>query len=284
MRRYRFRQAATGLAVAAAAAMTLATTPAAGAQPMPSTSRHPSTSSGAMPVGNLPGWRQTGAQNFTHSAALGQVAKVYGQDMAGYNGFHDTSGHGRYTPGDVLSVSGGSLNWKLHTVRGVHEVATPIPFGYRGQLYGRYSVRFRTTIAKGYKMAFLLWPTSNVWNDGEIDWPEGDFNTGYVRPASAIPGTYRPSTGTMTFDYAVMKQAPASTADGRWHVATTAWTPTAVRFYFDGKLLSKTTKAVPHKPMRLTLQVETAIGAPAPAGSVVGHVQVDWVTQYAYRP
>lgn len=139
----------------------------------PVTAPAPVTTPSAMPVGNLPGWTQTGAQDFTTPAALGQVGDVYGPDMRGYSGSPDTSKHGTYTPDSVLSVSNWNLDYHVHTAGGVPEVATPIPFGYAGQTYGRYSVRFRSDPLPGYKIAFLLWPTSDNWNEGEIDWPEG---------------------------------------------------------------------------------------------------------------
>ncbi|MBT2504289.1 hypothetical protein [Curtobacterium sp. ISL-83] len=51
-----------------------------------------------------------------------------------------------------------------------------------------------------------------------------------------------------------------------------------MRFYWDGKLLDSTTKAVPTMPFRVTLQAETAIGeGPTPLSSN-GHVDNDWIS------
>jgi hypothetical protein len=124
--------------------------------------------SDAMPVGNLAGWKQDGTQDFSTPAALGKVGSIYGTYVNGYNGFKDTTGHGMYDPNSVLSVSNGTLDMYLHTVNGTPRVAAPVPFGYTGQTYGRYAVRLKISPATGYKIAFLLWPSSDVWNQGEI--------------------------------------------------------------------------------------------------------------------
>jgi hypothetical protein len=42
----------------------------------------------------------------------------------------------------------------------------------RNQLYGRYEARFRADATDGYKLAWFLWPKSDVWpRDGEIELP-----------------------------------------------------------------------------------------------------------------
>ncbi|WP_349899063.1 cell wall-binding repeat-containing protein [Parafrigoribacterium soli] len=254
--------------------------------PPPSSSMPPSSSipaSSSMPVGNLPGWRQVGAQDFTATAATGQIGNVYGTAVRGYSGLLDTSKNGTYNPDSVLSVSNGILDFYLHTASGRPQVAAAVPFGYSGQTYGRYSIRFRSDSLPGYKIAFLLWPSSDNWNEGEIDWPEGDLN-GKMSPASAIKGSYT-STSGMAFD-AVSPRSWSATDSSNWHIATTEWTPGSVKWYWDGVLVSQTSNraGVPNTNFRWTLQAETQIGAPAPAPSVAGHLQVDWAVQYAYAP
>ena len=196
-----------------------------------------------------PGWTRTYVQNFDQSAALGHVGTVYGPDMAGYTGFGDTSGHGAYRPDKVLSVADGHLDWLLHTESGQHLVAAPTPMGYGGQTYGRYSVRFRSDQLPGYKIAFLLWPTSDDWNQGEIDWPEGAL-AGRMSPASARVGSLDPQSWTMTFD--PPQRVYSATDSSTWHIATTEWTPGLVRWFWDGVLVGRTTVAadVPSRPMR----------------------------------
>ena len=243
----------------------------------------PQPASTSMPVGNLPGWTQTDTQDFTTPAALGQVGAVYGADMRGYSGFQDTSKHGTYTPDSVLSVSNGVLDYYLHTADGAPRVAAPIPFGYAGKTYGRYSVRFRSDNLPGYKIAFLRWPKSDNWNEGEIDWPEG--NLAYsMQPHSAQKGSIY--AGGMHFD-PLTSPATSSTDASSWHVATTEWTPGIVKFYWDGVFVSQTTipAGVPTTAFRWTLQAETQTGSSTlPPATSAGHLQVDWAVQYAYTP
>lgn len=236
-----------------------------------------------MPVGDLPGWKQTGAQDFTTPARLGRVGEVYGPDMRGYHDLEDTSGEGRYTPDSVLSVKDGKLDYYLHTKGSTPRVASIVPFGYEGQTYGRYSIRFRSDSLPGYKIAFMLWPSSDDWLDGEIDWPEGELN-GKMYGVSAIKDS--PLKGPERFDPATRYYSKTDATD--WHVATTEWTPGKVKWFWDGEFVGKTTipEGVPTTNMRLTLQAETKDGADSssPRPETAGHLEVDWVVQYAYAP
>lgn len=236
-----------------------------------------------MPVGDLSGWKQTGAQDFAKSAARGRVGEIYGPEMRGYAGFADSSGRGVYTPDSVLSVADGKLDYFLHKDGGSARVASVIPFGYSGQEYGRYSVKFRYDSLPGYKIAFMLWPSSDKWVEGEIDWPEGDLD-GPMYGASAIRGSS--GNGPMKFD--PPDRDYSSDGPGDWHVATTEWTPGKVKWFWDGELSGQTTvqPGVPVTPMRWTLQAETSDHASRtlPDAGTAGHLEIDWVVQYAYEP
>jgi len=230
-----------------------------------------------MPVGDLPGWKQTFKEDFTKDAALGQVGAVYGQSIRGYDGFSDTSGHGTYAPDRVLSVKDGKLNYAVHSENGRHLVAAPTLNDYKGQTYGRYSIRFRADSMPGYKIAFLQWPSSDQWNEGEIDWPEGNLDDGMMRPALAVPGTYK--DGTMKF--VPDREMFAKTSAKDWHVATTEWTPSGMKWYWDGELVASSTEK-PSTNFRWTLQAETEINGRIPANDVKGNIEVDWATSYSY--
>ncbi|MDN4643034.1 glycoside hydrolase family 16 protein [Arthrobacter sp. PsM3] len=237
----------------------------------------------SMPVGDLPGWKQTGAQDFTTPARMGQVGEVYGPDMRGYHDLEDTSGEGRYTPDSVLSVKSGKLDYYLHSKNGTPRVASVVPFGYAGQTYGRYSIRFRSDKLPGYKIAFMLWPSSDDWIEGEIDWPEGEL-IGKMYGVSAI----KDSTlkGPARFDPSTRYYSRTDATD--WHVATTEWTPGKVKWFWDGELVGETSisEGVPNTNMRVTLQAETKDGADSfsPDTETSGHLEIDWVVQYAYAP
>lgn len=231
-----------------------------------------------MPTGDLPGWRQIFADDFRTPVKRGSFpGPKYRSRWSGYSGFHDTSGHGFYEPSKVLSVADGLLNFHLHSEDGVHLVAAPVPLfdgEWNGQIYGRYSVRFRADPLEGYKVAFLLWPSDNDWSEGEVDFPEGDLDgTFYGASRRARLGS------TVRFD-----GTGRLGAFDAWHVATIEWIPGRISWYLDGARVGSTTTNVPSTSMRWTLQAETAIGEKAPADSVAGVVQVDWVTAYRYVP
>ncbi|MBT2501655.1 glycoside hydrolase family 16 protein [Curtobacterium sp. ISL-83] len=216
------------------------------------------------------------AEDFDQDSTAGRLLAVYPK-MAEYTGIHDTSGKGLYSPDQVVSVHDSTLDFHLHSSGAQPLVASVLPAGYRSYVHQRVSIRYRADTVPGYKFVMILWPLSGDWNEGEIDWPEGDL-TGDVRPVSAIPGSYDPKSGKMTF----LPQDPTSTSGGQtdWHTATVEWTADAVRFWWDGKLLETVTGAVPTTPMRVTLQAETSIDDKPVPTDAAGHVLVDWVVAY----
>jgi beta-glucanase (GH16 family) len=233
-------------------------------------------SSTAMPVGNVTSygrtWHQVYKENFSTTASLGQFSKKYPK-IASYNGYDDTSGHGLYDPAHVLSVHNGVLDFDLHTISGKPRVSSIAPDNYLSLKTGRFSIRYKTTKTAGYKFVGMFWPSDDVWNEGEIDWPEADLGA-KPRPASAIAGSYH--DGTMTFMPGYQKFAATDTTG--WHTATTEWGKGVIRFYWDGKLLLTVTKGVPTQAMHVQLQAETAIAEPSPKASAVGHVDIDWIS------
>lgn len=66
-----------------------------------------------------------------------------------------------------------------------------------------------------------------------------------------------------------------------WHIATVEWTPTACRFILDGTVMGTSTSRIPDTSMHWVLQTETNVTGGAPADTVDGNVQIDWVTMYA---
>jgi hypothetical protein len=233
-----------------------------------------------MPTGSLESegtrWVPYLAEDFDRVAPLGELLAVYPR-MSEYSGMRDTSGKGLYAPDQVVSVHDSVLDFHLHSNGSQPLVATVLPAGYRSYTHQRVSIRYRADEVPGYKFVMILWPLSGDWNEGEIDWPEGDL-TGDVRPVSAIPGSYDPAKEAMTF----LPEDPTVVSGGQtdWHVATVEWTADAVRFYWDDELLETVTGAVPTTPMRVTLQAETIIHDDEVPTDVSGHVLVDWVVAY----
>jgi hypothetical protein len=224
---------------------------------------------------SLLGWRLIFHEDFTTNAASGGFLGTYRNFGAYPWGWLDTSKRGHYDP-NILSVSRGMLTMHLYTSSdGVHHVAAPypkLPGGGSNQLYGRYSVRFRADAVDGYKVAWLLWPQSEIWSDGEIDFPEGDL----TRTMSAF----------MHYVGAPTEQDYFGTGVGfaNWHVATTEWSPNKVVFSFDGRVIGTSTRHVPAKPMHYVLQTETELGADPVPSNTAGNVQVDWVAIWRYEP
>jgi beta-glucanase (GH16 family) len=270
------------LSIALVAATSLAAGAPAGAAALPASSKATSTvpDGRTIPKTNVTTngrtWKQTFRAGFDSAAPVGKFAATYPR-IGLYDGFTDTTGKGKYAPSKVLSVKGGVLDFALHTEKGQPLVAAIMPDGYAPHKTGRVSIRYKTTKTQGYKFSTILWPSSDDWNEGEIDWPEGDL-TGDVRPVSAIPGSYDPTTEAMTF----LPEDPTVVSGGQtdWHVATVEWTADAVRFYWDDELLETVTGAVPTTPMRVTLQAETIIHDAEVPADASGHVLVDWVVAY----
>lgn len=226
------------------------------------------------PVGDLPGWHLIFADNFTKDCAEGEFLSTYPNWRAYPNTYKDTSKNGTYEP-NIISVHEGLMDMHVRTEGGKHLVAAPQPringaSGARGQLYGRYSVRFRCPVPlPGYKVAWLLWPDSNASAEGEIDFPEGNLGGGTI-------GAYSHDVNGTHSHNAFGADTHKSFTD--WHVATVEWLPSGVTFYLDGaKLGTSSQLGTPKTPMHWILQTETALSGAAPAANVSGHVLVDWV-------
>lgn len=236
-----------------------------------------------MPRGDLPGWKQVLAEDFTTDAPLGRFSQTY-PGWAGYDGSRDTSrGLGRplaqqgvYDSATTSSVSGGVYDCYLHSSGQTPQVCavTPAIGGalWKGQMYGRYTVRFKIDSIPGYKIAWLLWPSSNEWSEGEIDFPEADLDSTATGTAHEVG---RPARNEYWFDTGVRLTG--------WHDATIEWLPGELSFTLDGKTWRTTDDAaLPKTPMRWALQAETRLSAEPPSASASGHIDIDWLTAYSY--
>lgn len=231
-----------------------------------------------MPTGDEPGWRLVFADDFRYDAEQGTFPGAgYVDCWDVYDGFEDTSGNGRYAEPRIVSVADGLLDVHLRTEDGESLVAALVPLvggDWQGQTYGRYTVRFRADPVVGYKAAWLLWPTSEVWADGEVNFPEG--------PLDATMGAYNHCVGEPwrnCFDHDTGVRF-----DAGWHTATIEWTPAGVRYLLNGQVVGESDLS-PSVPMRWVLQTETSYfnegGHLPPPPDSAGHVQIDWVAVYA---
>ena len=82
----------------------------------------------AMPVGNIPGWRQVFTDDFAENVPVGDFPAAVSGKWGDYlDGWPDSSHHGTYEPTKVVSIGHGVMNLFLHTQDGIHMVAAPYP-------------------------------------------------------------------------------------------------------------------------------------------------------------
>jgi Tfp pilus assembly protein PilE len=238
-----------------------------------------SPSGEAMPTGNLPGWTNVFTDDFTSDVSLGSFPAAVSNKWTAYpSPWKDTSKNGTYSPTKVVSVSDGLLTKDLHTENGVPLVAAispKLPGNTTSQLYGRYAVRFRAEQVDGYKVAWLLWPQSEIWpGDGEIDFPEMNLTspnvTGAVHRRGAVSGSDQ---------YTIAEPMDVT----EWHTAVIEWSPNLVELYLDGEKVGRTTTRIPNTPMRWVLQTETHVTGGPPPADARGNVDIDWVSVWAYN-
>lgn len=261
----------------------------------PTTTSASNPSGVPMPTGDLPGWKQVFADDFSQavpvggfsgcasretlssSSCSGLPAAVRSQLWAYPDWWSDTSGNGRYMPSKVLSIHDNMLDYNLHTSGGTHMVAAVVPKipggpDGTGLQYGAYAVRFKADPIPGYKTAFLLWPDSGNWPaDGEIDFPEGNLDgtmNAYMHRLGATSGGEQDAF-------------PTSETYASWHTAVIEWTPHLCRFILDGRVIGSSYSLIPNTPMHWVLQAETALSGGAPADGVAGHIYIAWIAAYA---
>ncbi len=204
----------------------------------------------------------------------------------------------------------GSMDVKLETIAGKPRVFAPIPrlsstskWPHNGMLGGRYSVDVKLSgPIPRYKQAFLTWPDSGVWADGELDFPEGEYDAGSKVTAfshAVLTNTTQNCSSNM-YRYSPA-DTPANTTStwgtNVWHNYVMEWVPSNGNpsdaanpgrwsVYVDGVKIHETTNpnCIPSKPMHWVLQIETAIGGTAPAASTTGNVYIDNVVIQKYQP
>lgn len=244
-----------------------------------------SSPSGALlPRGSSMHWKQVIAEDFTRTAEVGRFAARY-PGWAGYDGNLDTSRDtgrranqvGLWNSRTTIGVHDGLLDCRLHTRGATPQVCavTPTTDGrwWKGQLYGKFVVRFRADRTPGYKIAWLLWPQSDDWDEGEIDFPEGSL-AGTV--TGAVHRIGDPEWTPKYFDTGVSMTG--------WHTATIVWKPGRLTFRLDDRTWTTARRSVvPTTRMRWALQAETRISRTPPKRATTGHIQIDWVSVYRWR-
>lgn len=239
-----------------------------------------------LPTGDLDGWKQIFAEDFTKDAATGSFASDCDPNKIVYTGatgtkwaaypkcYTDTTNHRPYRSDAVLSVHDGTLDFYLHTVEGQPAGANPSPLvdgTSQYQTYGRYSARIKVDASNlsDYYAAWLLWPANDAnWQYAESDFPEGGLDTTGVKAFAHYGGSGSQDIFNTTTNFY-----------SGWHTFTQDWVPGKRSYYIDGILVGTSTNQVFSQPERWQLQTET-VGS----GTSSGHLYVDWVSVYAYSP
>ncbi|MCW2810109.1 MAG: hypothetical protein JWP61_567 [Friedmanniella sp.] len=267
------------------------------------------TTTSTMPTTSPAGWRRLYSEDFGTVTGLGSfvnsnpndwylnTSNAYHRSLRSYPDGWGTTGNVSYnwasrttSVTDTASSAPGVFKLWAHTesIGGTNKALAGAFFpvirpdaatnlAQTAQTFGRYSVRFRTTggypTSGGgarYGSAFLLWPASDTWAEGEVDFPEmawGGKINGFVHQMG------------QPWNNAHVISSDTST-EGAWHTATIEWYPNALIFSIDGTRISKITDNVPQTPFRWGFQSGGHDGTPA--STVDGSLLVDWITIDAY--
>ncbi|MHB1833799.1 MAG: glycoside hydrolase family 16 protein [Solirubrobacteraceae bacterium] len=231
----------------------------------------------AMPVGNIPGWREVFSDNFTGSSLDSQWTAYWGVPGGDPGGFFDPT-HVTVSGGDLVigaykdpSDDAWDAGPNTYVTGGISSSPS------FAQTYGKYLVRFRFGTGVGIAHAILLWPQSNTWPP-EIDFSEDNGANRQTDYATLHYG----ATNTQ-----VQKNLKVDLT--QWHTLGVQWTPGRLVYTLDGRGWSTVTGgAVPSTPMVLDIQTQAwACGTSAweqcPNVTTPAHVNlyVDWVVAYA---
>ncbi|MBF4591443.1 MULTISPECIES: glycoside hydrolase family 16 protein [unclassified Curtobacterium] len=206
-------------------------------------------------------FKQTFAESFrTNAAANGPFARTYANSWQPYP---DGTG-GMYWSGSQISAANGVMDVKLGGAKGAAGTFGT-PTGAWGHKGGKFEVRAKATGGTANGAAFILWPTSNVWSEGEIDFPESNFEaTPMLHQHSMVAGQESSATSVST-----------GVSWRTWHTYSVEWIPgKSVRYLVDGAVVSTVTKNVPRTAHRYMFQVGN--------WGAAGHLYIDYVRTFSY--
>jgi hypothetical protein len=236
----------------------------------------------AIPTAVPAGYTRAFTEDFNTTAPLGTFIAKY-KDFGQYGGLA-TNKSTVYSSDKVLSASHGSAFFNLHSEHGTSYAAALLPANKLDFQYGQIGVcvRLDSSVGRGYKMAFLLWPKTNQWTN-EVDFPETnpDFS---ANPYAASLITTARSTGPHNFVGSTPDPFPINFNDHRYHTFLLDWTPTKISATVDGTYThTYTGNAVPAQLMHFVMQTEGWIGkGPVPAHSRAV-LEVPWVYINTYN-
>lgn len=226
----------------------------------------------AAPTAAVAGFTKGFVENFDTPAAAGsgagQFATVYANSWTNY------AASGTMSPLTQISAHDSVFDLAMD---GAHAAAGWFGPSATSQSYqgGRFSMRAKCIGAWGNGPAIMIWPSSNTWAEGEIDFPEsvsGDGKSGFqdapwIHHHKMVAGQESQA-----------QDVPLNVSWRDWHEYACEWYPPgkgptpstgSVTYYVDGVQVYTTTTDVPTTAHRYTVQV-------GDYGSA-GNLYIDWV-------
>jgi hypothetical protein len=233
----------------------------------------------AAPLGSF-----SGCENYDRTPAAfcsGLPAGLRSQWWAYPTGWPDTATEqhqrlgGYYDPAHTISISGGQMHIRLFRDAGPIHSAVVVPKAAIGLTYGKYVERFRASnpeTTTGYKASHLLWPTNEGALNYEVDFPEGEFDSGFCVHVHSV------SQGAATKNI-----CPPGATWATWNTTVTEWWPGNLAFFINGtEVYHLTGKWVPDQPMSWIIQNETALNGEIAPQHSSAQLNISYVAVYTY--
>jgi beta-glucanase (GH16 family) len=225
------------------------------------------TSRLAMPTGDIAGWHQVFADDFTD-------ATLNTTNWGAYEGQPGGDAAGWWAPSHVV-VNDGML-----TLKGYRDPAAKAGvfvtggIGMRGshaQTYGKYLVRMRVDKGANVSAIALLWPEADAWP------PEIDFNEGWDSNRTQTNAWFH--CGSNGNDTCRIHSSLTGYDFSQWHTFGVEWTVGGLAYTIDNITWATVTDSrTPSIPMVLDLQTQALkLGSSIPSEV---DMQVDWVVVY----
>ncbi len=229
----------------------------------------------AMPLGDIPGWHQVFADDFSGTTL-------------NTSNWYPYSGQPGGDPAGWWDASHVAVNNCLLTLKGYKDSAAKSDVFVTGgigmtanhaQTYGKYLVRMRADRGNGISAIALLWPQANIWP------PEIDFYEDGGGNRASMSATLH--CGSDDNDNCQVERDLSGYDFRQWHTLGVEWTAGKLVYTIDGTTWATVTGSkVPSIPMVLDLQsqsLECTQDSTCLDSSTPGRVdmQVDWVVAYA---
>lgn len=267
----------------------------------------------AMPTGNINGWKQTFADNFSGAVPVGAFSdcnhntdtpqaycnglKPYGNYFANWwaypTGWPDTAKAGadgnpkapanspggktevggQYHPEDTVSIGDGAMHIRMFRPNSGRQENHVATLVPRPCMDQKYG-----RYVERFKVVHADpgFKSAHLFYDNgyEIDYPESDS---YSDPFSAFTHYTPPNSNN---SYTTSHSAGTGWTD--WHTTVIEWTSSSIKFYVDGKIIGSTSSNIPNIKLSWVLQNESSILGPkfATPGNYA-QLDLDWVACYS---